>query len=118
MPVDGFFIPSNAYLFPGLKTPVEVNMERILRFVCEYYRVTVEDLKSKSRLQSLCTPRHIAMYLAITMCRASTVFAGGFFNRDHATACHAVKSVTNCIETNLKFATLIHELEDKIKHDN
>ncbi|MBI9074563.1 MAG: chromosomal replication initiator protein DnaA [Desulfatibacillum sp.] len=62
----------------------------ITKMVCRYYRVTEEDLRSRSRKQVISRPRQIAMYLGRRYTDQSLQAIGRCFNRYHATALHAV----------------------------
>ena len=46
------------------KVPQKVTIQDIQNEVCNYYRLRVEDLKSKKRTKTIAFPRQIAMYLS------------------------------------------------------
>lgn len=62
--------------------------------------VTVQMMRSKTRKHEVVVARHIFMYL---MRRRKERFSwrevAGFLGKDHATACHAYKVVTNMLES-------------------
>ncbi|WP_051327066.1 chromosomal replication initiator protein DnaA [Desulfatibacillum aliphaticivorans] len=72
----------------------------ITKMVCKYYRVTEEDLRSRSRKQAIARPRQVAMYLGRRYTDQSLQAIGRTFNRYHATALHAVGVVERHIREN------------------
>lgn len=75
-----------------------ITINSIKKLVCKHYRITLAELASKSRKQSLVRPRQIAIYLARKYTDVSLQEIGRSFNRFHATAIHAI----NCVEQGLK----------------
>ena len=66
--------------------------EEITDMVCQHYGITLEEIKSESRLQRLVKPRHIAIYLIrcytpMTMEEISTAFD----LKHHTSVSHACK---------------------------
>ena len=72
----------------------------ITKMVCKYYRVTEEDLRSRSRKQIIARPRQVAMYLGRRYTDQSFQAIGRCFNRYHATALHAVGVVERHLREN------------------
>jgi chromosomal replication initiator protein len=75
-----------------------ITVNAIKKLVCKYYNVSLEDIVSRSRKQTLVRPRQIAIYLARRYTDAPLQSIGKSFNRYHATALHSI----NCIERGLK----------------
>jgi chromosomal replication initiator protein len=75
-----------------------ITIEAIKKLVCTYYDVSVKDVMSRSRKQTLVRPRQMAMYLARNYTDAPLQRIGKSFNRYHATALHSI----NCIERGIK----------------
>jgi chromosomal replication initiator protein len=77
-----------------------VTVDDIQKSVATHFGVTPADICSKRRTQNVVRPRHVAMYLAKTMTTRSLPDIGRRFGgRDHSTVIHAVKKVTELIET-------------------
>ena len=81
--------------------------------VAQFFNVSPEDLKSKSRKQSIVLPRQMAIYFA----RKHTDFSlndigDAFGGKDHTTVIHAVQKIDREKETKLK--TVVNKLEEKI----
>lgn len=69
-------------------------MDAIKKTVAKAYGISIEELKSKRRLMSEVTPRHIAMYLCKSMTSFSFPQIGkSFGGRDHTTVVHAVRKI-------------------------
>ena len=82
----------NAYIIPGIKLPV-------IKAVAEYYNVTEDQIKSRSRKGEFTKARHIAMYLLRNNIdefgnRPTFDSIGLMLNRDHSDVIHAVKKIT------------------------
>lgn len=72
----------------------EVTIETIIESVTKYFRVTVEELKSKNRQKEIVIPRQVAMFLAKEMTDLSLKSIGYHFGgRDHSTVIHAVQTI-------------------------
>lgn len=58
-------------------------IEDIQKIVCQYYKVDLSSLKSRSRRKEICYPRSIAIYLCREYTDASLASLGKAFNRQH-----------------------------------
>jgi chromosomal replication initiator protein len=71
-----------------------VNLQQILRAVCSYYSVKIDDVKGHRRTKDLVGPRHIAMYLIYDLTKTPYMSIGDFLGgRDHTTILHGVRKV-------------------------
>ncbi|PIS22330.1 chromosomal replication initiator protein DnaA [candidate division WWE3 bacterium CG08_land_8_20_14_0_20_41_10] len=71
-----------------------VNLQQILRSVCNYYSVKADDIKGHKRTRELVIPRHIAMYLIYDLTKTPYMSIGDFLGgRDHTTILHGVRKV-------------------------
>jgi chromosomal replication initiator protein len=83
----------------------KITLEVIKELVCKYYHVSLEDLISRSRKQTLVRPRQMGIYLARRFTDAPLQTIGKMFNRYHATALHSI----HCIEKGLKSDSAIQQ---------
>ena len=85
---------------PG-NMPNDLLIERTLYYVSQRYGVTVEDLKSKKRTDTIAKARHIAMYLIKEILEEISLTEIGkiFGDRDHATVIASLKKVASDIRT-------------------
>lgn len=75
----------------------KATIENIRNLVCRYYKVSVEDMLSRSRKRRIAQPRQIAMYLARRYTDHTYQAIARSFNRYHATTLHAVGTVERMI---------------------
>ena len=82
---------------PG-NVPTSVMVERILSAVSRKYGISVEDIKSKKKTDTIANARHISIYIIRHETGLSLKEIGKIFNRDHTTILASVQKV----EINLK----------------
>ncbi len=82
---------------PG-NVPSSVMVERILLAVSKKYGISVEDLKSKKKTETIANARHIAIYIIREETKLSLKEIGRILGRDHTT----IMASVNKVETNLK----------------
>lgn len=71
-----------------------LTVDYILKMVCEYYGLKVQDIKAKKRTRDIAFPRQIAMYLSKVLTDASLSEIGkSFGGKDHSTVIHACKLI-------------------------
>jgi hypothetical protein len=93
------------------------HMRRLLEIIDTTGRIRnanglcLEVLKEKNRGQPYCNIRQIVMYEAWKKGESGTIEAGAYFNRDHATAISARRSVQNFIDTDNRYNLIIKEIE-------
>lgn len=75
-----------------------ITIELIKKVVSDEYGISVHEMVSKSRRQTIVRPRQIAMYLSRKHTDQTLQSIGRSFNRYHATAMHAV----GCVEKNMR----------------
>ena len=93
----------------------EISIEYIQKIVCNYYNLSMEQLLSRSRKGEIVTARHVSMYLARKLTKASLFSIGSQCGgKDHATVLHACRSVENNCHTNQAFAKCLSYIEKKI----
>jgi len=90
-------------------------IDLIVNAVCDTFKIDKE-LMLKNRTTESREPRQIAMYL----CRKTTNYSldtiGNYFNRDHATVLHAVKTIENTCFSNRSSKLVIDDLLVTCKH--
>ncbi len=83
--------------------------------VCEYYKISVEEMKSKKRSNKIAYPRQVAMYLSRTMTDESFPRIGlEFGGRDHSTVIHACDKIEKDLKTSMGLKEAIKEIKNKI----
>ena len=83
--------------FQRSEEEVVVTPNAVLRQVCRYYGVEIDQVKGTQRSKNITEPRQVAMYLMHELLKMSLSEIGRYFGRDHTTVGHAVEKVeTGC----------------------
>lgn len=94
----------------------EVGIDYIQKSVGEYFQISVEDLKDKTRKKEIVIARQVAMYLCKEYTNHSLKSIGYHFGgRDHSTVIHAVQSVSDMMDIDTKFAHSMDDLKKKMR---
>ena len=93
----------------------ENTISHIQKVVADYFKITVDDLKSKRRSNNVARPRHIAMYL----CRIETEenlskIGLEFGGRDHSTVVASCEKIKSELKNNTTLDNLLKELKSKL----
>lgn len=95
----------------------EISIDYIQKTVCEYFKVSMEDIQSKTRKRDVVQARQLAMFFAKQFTKASLASIGSQIGkRDHATVLHACKTVKNLQETDKAFRGYIDDISRKISN--
>lgn len=78
----------------------DITIDAIKKLVCKYYSISVKDIVSNSRKQSIVRPRQIAIYLSRRYTDAPLQTIGKSFNRYHATVLHSINAVERVLKEN------------------
>ena len=92
-----------------------VTMEFIRHTVAAHFKISIEEMHGKKRMQRVVLPRQIAMYLCRKIMDVSVLDIGKFFERDHSTVIHACNKISGEVETDEKMRLTVEDLEIKIK---
>ncbi len=103
-------------VFPGGDPAPEVTIARIQETVSERFGLSVVELVSPRRSQSVAYPRQVAMYLSRELTDASLPKIGKEFGgRDHTTVIHATSKITRLISEDRSVYNLVQDLTARIK---
>ncbi len=103
-------------VFPQGDAAPEVTIPRIQEMISERFGVTLEELVSPRRSQSVAYPRQVAMYLSRELTDSSLPKIGREFGgRDHTTVMHANSKITRLIREDRSVYNLVQELTARIK---
>jgi chromosomal replication initiator protein len=89
-----------------------ISIDVIKKLVCKYYGISLLEIVSRSRKQSIVRPRQMAMFLSRQYTDAPLQEIGRCFNRYHATALHAI----NAIEKKSKQNTAVQKQVNFFRH--
>ena len=97
-------------------TPKVMSVEFIRDTVCDYFKLSVDAISTKSRKLEVVQARQIAMYLSKNLTKNSLSTIGNYIgNRDHATVLHACKKVMDLMDTDKHFRRNVEEIEERLK---
>lgn len=96
-------------------TRKEISVEYIQHLVCDYFKIPIDLIQSKTRKRDVVQARQVAMFLAKKYTKSSLSSIGSQIgNRDHATVLHACKTVRDLSETDRIFRGYVEDLNRKI----
>jgi len=91
-----------------------ISIEEIQNKICHHFQVTMAQLLSTERTQSIVTPRQLAMYISKKYTNKSLPEIAKMFDKTHATIIHGVKNITKRMdvepELRRSFEQIINEL--------
>ncbi len=99
---------------PG-NIPSDAMVEKILLHTSKKYGISVEDIKSKKKTDSIASARHIAVYIIRKLTDLSLKDIGKVFGRDHSTIISSVNKIDINIRTVKNFENEINSLIKEIK---
>ena len=103
------------YVNTGISEKNDVG--RIQKIVADYFKISIDDLKSKKRNADIAFPRQIAMYLCRKLTDESFPKIGvEFGGKDHSTVMHSCEKIEQEIKNKKTFADIIEKLEKDIKN--
>ena len=96
-----------------VQTPqTEITVSKISSVVCDYFKISPEQMASKSRKREVAQARQIAMYLSRTLTNTSLSYIGSQIGgRDHATVLHSFNTVNDLLDTDRTFKKYISDLK-------
>lgn len=93
----------------------EITGETIRDLIGCQFRVSVDDLRSRSRKRTIAFPRQMAMYLTRKFTNQSLADIGNMYNRDHSTVLHAIKIITREMSQQSSVRQQVEMLSAKLK---
>jgi len=91
------------------------NIHKIQRVVADFYKISVDDLKSKKRQYDISHPRQIAMYLSRLLTDESYPKIGiEFGGKDHSTVIHSYEKIESELKINSELVKVVNNLKKNI----
>jgi len=91
------------------------DVQRIQRVVCDYYKISIEQMKGKNRNNEVNFPRQIAIYLCRELTTESFPKIGSYFGgRNHSTIISAYQRIEKELNTNEKLKGVIRDLKKNL----
>ncbi len=96
----------------------KVTIDSIQTIVCQYFKISKNEMLSARRSRYLVRPRQTAIYLAKLLTSKSLPEIGRFFsNRDHTTVIHSVKTIERLRQEDKELNLNIDNLKNKILYN-
>ncbi|MBE5741153.1 MAG: chromosomal replication initiator protein DnaA [Clostridiales bacterium] len=93
----------------------DLDADRILRTVCDFFKVTKEDLIGKKKNKEIVEPRQMCIYLINDMLNIPLTAIGAIFGgRDHTTIMHARDKISNQVKINPHIRTLVNDIKSQL----
>ena len=93
----------------------KTDVSRIEKVVADYFKISIDDLKSKKRNADIAFPRQIAMYLIRKLTDESfPKIAQEFGGKDHSTVMYSCEKISKELKTNSALKETIDKLESNI----
>lgn len=91
------------------------DVHRIQRVVCDYYKISLDDMTGKKRSLNINYPRQVAIYLCRKLTTESFPKIGSYFGgRDHSTIINAYQKIEKDLKENNQLASIIDELKREL----
>jgi chromosomal replication initiator protein len=100
-----------------IKNQYKTDLTKIKKTVCQYYKISTQELISNSRQKRILLPRKIAIYLAKQHLNLSLIELANGFNRHHSTIINALNATTKEIKKQTILTNEIKYLSQKIKEE-
>ena len=103
-------------LVGGKQLATQLNEQKIINVVADYYNLTSSQLTGKIRTGQIALARHIAMYLIRNMLDVPLKKIGDMFGgKDHTTVMSAISKVDKELKTNEALKEAVEELQKRLK---
>lgn len=99
----------------GETEKTNLDAEKILNTVCDFFKVTKEDLIGKKKNKEIVEPRQLCIYLINDMLNIPLTAIGAMFGgRDHTTIMHARDKISNQVKVNPHIRTLVNDIRSQL----
>ncbi len=99
----------------GETEKTNLDADRIINTVCDFFKVTKEDLIGKKKNKEIVEPRQMCIYLINDMLNIPLTAIGSIFGgRDHTTIMHARDKINKQIKVNPHIKTLVNDIKSRL----
>ena len=92
-----------------------LDAERIMNTVCDFFKISREDLIGKKKNKEIVEPRQLCIYLINDMLNIPLTAIGDLFGgRDHTTIMHARDKIGNQVKVNPHIKTLVNDIRSQL----
>ncbi|MDW7692014.1 chromosomal replication initiator protein DnaA [Flammeovirgaceae bacterium SG7u.111] len=94
----------------------EITVEFIQQLISDYFKVSIDELKSKTRKKDIATARQVAMYFSQQYTNQPLKVIGDRFGgRDHSTVVHASKTVKQKSSSDAIYGKMIKDITEQME---
>ena len=93
----------------------DLSAEFIRDFIASQYKISIQDIQSKSRKKTITFPRQVSMYLARKYTEQGLAEIVKAFNRDHSTVLHSVRVISDAMTRNGSIRGQVELLAKKLQ---
>ena len=99
----------------GETEKTDLDAEKIINTVCDFFKVTKEDLIGKKKNKEIVEPRQLCVYLINDMLNIPLKAIGRLLGgRDHTTMMYARDKIETQLKSNSHIRTLINDLKSRL----
>ena len=88
----------------------ELQAEDIINCVCNFYKISKNDMLGKKKNKEFVLPRQVSMYLILDMMSLPQMTVGKFFGKDHATVIYARDKIEKQMKTDTKLSVEVNDI--------
>jgi len=93
----------------------DLDAEKIISTVCDFFKVTKEELIGKKKNKEIVEPRQLCIYLINEMLNIPLTAIGAIFGgRDHTTIMHARDKINGQVKVNPHIRTLVNDIKSQL----
>ena len=93
----------------------DLTAEKIINTVCDFFKVTKEEIVGKKRNKEIVEPRQLCVYLIDEMLNIPLQAVGDLLGgRDHTTIMHARDKISNQVKINPHIRTLVNDIKSRL----
>lgn len=96
------------------ETIKDLTVNQIIKTVAEFYNVTVEEIASDRRTQTLVTPRQVAMFLSRKLTSLSFPEIAKVFDKTHATVHHGMQAIQKRMDVEPELRRALEQVTTKL----
>lgn len=90
------------------------HLDNAVKVVCNFYGVSIEQLKFQSRIREFAEPRKVLYYILYFQYNQSPSMLGRFFRRSHGAVISSAKAVKNRLEVDKEYQKELNPLFNKL----
>jgi chromosomal replication initiator protein len=95
--------------------PKEVSISDIQQFISLQFKISLDQLKSKSRSRTVNYPRQVAYYFCRRYTDQTLADIGKFFNRNHSSVIRGLSQFETALHTNKSIKDVVNHLTEKFE---